>query len=111
MRIYILLLCIIISVYTGCSSTKTSTTLIMFTNEIFPATDSNDIQLYNSRLELPGKFKEIGTIKFEGNPKVETMKKQASEKGATALVLDGNNYILIIIEGNGDEDDDKSESI
>ena len=87
-----------------CASTHTTTTLIMFDDKDYSPTNPVDIQIYKSRLELPAKYIEIGTIKFEGNPRIEDIKKQAAEKGAMGLILDGNNYILIRLEIKSEED-------
>ena len=95
-----------------CASTPTTTTtLIMFDDKNYSATNPVDIQVYKSRLELPAKYLEIGTIKFEGNPKIKDIKKQAAEKGAMALILDGNNYILIRLENKKEEESDETKTI
>ena len=98
-------------VFIRCASVTTTTALIMFTNEALPPTNPVDIEIYKSRLELPSKYVEIGTIKFQGNPSIEEIKKQAAQKGATALILDGNNYILILLDEKMKEESNETKSI
>ena len=76
----------------------------MFVNETYPQTNPSEVIIYEDRLQLPSKYLEIGTIKFEGNPKLQDIKRQAAEKGAMALILDGNNYILIRLEKKSEEE-------
>ncbi|MCH7963153.1 MAG: hypothetical protein IH852_04355 [Bacteroidetes bacterium] len=94
-----------------CAPAPTTTTLIMFDNEIYPPTKSSKIVLYERRLELPTKYVEIGTIKFTGNPNLNDIKTQAAEKGAMGIILDGNNYILIRFEQKLEEESNETKTI
>jgi len=69
--------------------------LIIFDKSLYNATDPSSIDIYTSRLSLPSKYSEIGSIKFEGAVDTDALKKLAASKGAEALLLDGNNYILL----------------
>ena len=94
-----------------CAPTRTTTRIIMFVNETYSPTNPSEIIIYENRLQLPSKYLEIGTIKFEGTPKIENIKNQAAEKGAMALILDGNNYILIRLEKKSEEEFDETKTI
>lgn len=72
-----------------------SSDIIMFDTEIYKPTHPKDIQVYSSRLDIPNKYSEIGTIKFQGEPIMETIKQSAASKGADAVIRDANNFILI----------------
>ncbi|GJQ42657.1 MAG: hypothetical protein D8M26_13490 [Ignavibacteriae bacterium] len=85
--------------------------LIIFDKTFYEATDPSIINIYNTRLDLPRKYLEIGSIKFEGDVDYVALKKLASSKGADALLLDGNNYILLKFIPVEVPNDEKSKSI
>jgi hypothetical protein len=78
----------------NCSPTPRMT-LIVFDKVNYKPTDPLKLKIYNSRIELPNKYFEIGTIKFEGDIILDEVKIMSASRGAEALILDGNNYILI----------------
>ena len=78
-----------------CTPPVSTLSVIMFDNNPYPSTNAQDILVYVSRLELPLKFIEIGTIKFDYPPFIEEVKTLAATKGADALIKDHKNYILI----------------
>ncbi len=82
--------------YLSCATTGTYLNYISFNNQTYPPQNPANLVFYKSRIELPEKYIEIGTIKFEGQPKPIEIKKLAAEKGAMALIKEGNNYILFI---------------
>ena len=81
----------------ACSSAKETftTTVIMFDKEVYEPTHSVDIKVFSSRLDIPNKYVELGTIKFTGEPIIDQIKQLASDKGADAVIRDANNFILI----------------
>lgn len=80
----------------GCSAPPPfATDVIMFDKEIYNPTNPIDIKVYTTRLDIPNKYFEIGTIKFQGSPDMEIIKKSAADKGADAVIRDANNFILI----------------
>jgi hypothetical protein len=79
----------------SCGPPPFTTDVIMFDIEIYPPTSSDDIKYFSSRLDVPTKFIEIGTIKFEGIPIIRSIQQIAAEKGADAVIRDANNFILI----------------
>lgn len=79
----------------SCSPPPFTTDIIMFDKEIYNPTNPKDIEVYTSRLNIPNKYFEIGTIKYQGEPIMETIKQSAASKGADALIKDANNFILI----------------
>lgn len=85
---------LIIAVY-GCSEGKFITSVIMFDTSNREITNKSEIIIYYSRLEVPSKFKEIGTVKYKGKIDEEMLKEIASQKGAHALIKDQENFILI----------------
>lgn len=92
----ILVFIFLLLLLSSCSSSKPfKMDLIIFDKTLYQATDPSSINIYNSRLDLPNKYLEIGSIKFEGDVDTEALKKLAASKGAEALLLDGNNYILL----------------
>lgn len=96
----------------SCSSSKPfKMDLIIFDKTFYEATDPSIINVYNTRLDLPRKYLEIGSIKYEGDVDYEALKKLASSKGADALLLDGNNFILLKFIPAEAPYDQKSKSI
>ena len=85
----------LILIISGCSNTTPSTNIIMFDNHYYAPTRSLELKIYDSRLEIPKKYYEIGTIKYEGMVSEQEIKNIAAEKGAMAIVKDDNNYVLI----------------
>ena len=85
------------SILMGCASTKSVTHLqfIPLSSEVFPSIDPGDVKVYSSRLELPGKFIEIGLLKLEGNVPLGQIVSEASKHGADAIIREGNNVTLI----------------
>lgn len=75
-----------------------SLSVIKFDNHTYPKTDPEKIIIYSSRKDIPRKYSEIGTIKFERDTKIEFVKQLAGENGAEAILSEGNNYILIIFQ-------------
>jgi hypothetical protein len=67
----------------------------MFSKEIYTPTMVNNIKIYEARLEIPDKYYDIGTIKFQGEPIIAKILEIASEKGADAVIKEFNNFILI----------------
>jgi hypothetical protein len=72
-----------------------ATDVIMFEKEIYSSTNPDDIEVYTSRLDIPNKYFEIGTIKYQGVPIMEKIKSTAASKGADAVIKDANNFVLI----------------
>src|SRR3989304_7994535 len=90
----------------SCSSSVPKTGLIIFDDSYYQPTNPSSIHIYHSRLELPNKYKELGSIKFEGEVDLNKIIDLTASKGADALLLDGNNYILIkFIEVKGQKDE------
>lgn len=79
----------------SCAPPPFTTNVIMFDTTTYKSTSPNKIVVYNSRLDIPNKYIEFGTIKFTGEPIIEDIKRLASEKGADAVIKDANNFILI----------------
>ena len=69
----------------GCSSSVPKTGLIIFDDSYYKPTNPSSIHIYHSRLELPKKYKEIGSIKFEGKVNLNEIIDLAASKGADAL--------------------------
>lgn len=89
------LLIIFLIIIASCNPPPFTTDIIMFDKEIYKPTIASDIKIFNSRLDIPNKYSEIGTIKFQGNPIIEQIQNLAAEKGADAVIKDANNFILI----------------
>jgi hypothetical protein len=70
-----------------------------------------DISIFNSRLELPDKFIEIGVIKRASICSIDVVTKIASEHGAHALIKDGDNFTLIRFLNNEEEKHDEKDYI
>jgi len=83
--------------FISCSvATKTTTPyLIKFDNKNYIPTRVSEIIIYSSRIDIPQKYIEIGTIKFEGEVDILQIKDMAAKNGASALLKEGNNYILL----------------
>ena len=78
-----------------CSPTPFTTDVIMFDNKIYSTTNPSKIEIYYSRLDIPNKYYEIGTIKFTGDPVFQKIKEIGASKGADALIKDVENFIFI----------------
>lgn len=91
----ILLIFYFLSLTFSCSPPPFTTDIIMFDKEIYTPTIAGDIKVFNSRLDIPEKYLEIGTIKFQGIPIIDKIQQLAAEKGADAVIKDANNFILI----------------
>jgi hypothetical protein len=94
-----------------CSSPPFTTDIIMFDKEFYAPTIANDIKVFNSRLDIPNKYSEIGTIKFQGTPIIERIKELASTKGADAVIKDSNNFILIKYQTKEEVKPDETKTI
>jgi len=82
--------------FLSCGTTETYINYVSFNDNTYPPQNPSSLVFYNSRIELPEKYIEIGAIKFEGNPNRNDIIKLAAEKGAMVLIREGNNYILFI---------------
>lgn len=98
---YFLILLVLLFAFTliSCSVSKPvippSYDLIKFDSKNYSPTDANEIIIYSSRIDIPQKYVEIGTIKFEGEVDITKIKELAAKSGANALLREGNNYILL----------------
>ena len=108
MKKIILLIILLVS---SCSEIPFTTDTIMFDKKIYSPTNSQDISIFNSRLDIPQKFIEIGTIKYQGVPDLEQIKILAAKKGANAILKDANNYILIKYYLEKEKNDEESKII
>ncbi|MDP3831512.1 MAG: hypothetical protein Q8Q47_09595 [Ignavibacteriaceae bacterium] len=90
-----LLVQLVIFTQINCSSNVPRMTLIIFNDSYFEPTNHLNLKIYSSRIELPHKYIEIGTMKYEGQINLDELKKRSASRGADGLILDGNNYILI----------------
>jgi len=77
--------------------------LIKFDSKDYSPTNADEIIIYSSRINIPQKYVEIGTIKFTGEVDVNKIKQLAATNGADALLKEGNNYILIFFSKKGRE--------
>jgi len=69
---------------------------IMYDKIEYKSTNENYIIIYESRLDINQKYKEIGAIKAIKTTTVEEIKSIAAQKGAHAIINDGHlNYTLI----------------
>ncbi len=95
----------------SCSASKPvippSYDLIKFDSKNYSPTDANEIIIYSTRIDIPQKYIEIGTIKFEGEIEIIKVKEMAAQNGANALLKEGNNYILLFFseQKEGKKDD------
>jgi hypothetical protein len=72
---------------------------------LFMPFDSNDygivepenVKVFNNRLEIGNKYKEVGILKVKGFVDIQTIKERAGFHGANGIVKDGKNYILVKI--------------
>jgi len=86
----------IVVIFWGCSTSELiKTSVIMFDNVKYTKTVPVNIKIYYSRLEVPGKYFEIGVIKTNVNPELERLQNLAALKGAMAIIREDDNYILI----------------
>jgi len=85
------------TIFLSCSvATKTTDPyLIKFDDNNYIPTPVSEIIIYSTRIEIPQKYIEIGTVKYEGEVDITKIKEIAAQNGANALLLEGNNYILI----------------
>jgi len=83
--------------------------LIKFDSKNYSPTYANEIIIYSARIDIPEKYVEIGTIKFEGEVDITKIKELAAQNGADALLKEGNNYILLFFsEKREGKKDDKT---
>ena len=92
-----LFLFLFLLLFAGCATTYEvpKTTVIMFDKQKYEPTNPKNIVIYDSRLKITEKYFEIGAIKYQGNVPGNDIKRIASGQGANAVILEGNNYILI----------------
>lgn len=94
----ILFILLFASTLTSCYTVFNSTItphLIKFDVINYPPTNINEIVIYSARIDIPQKYLEIGTIKFEDEVDISKIKELAAQNGANALLKEGNNYILL----------------
>lgn len=100
--IYFITISLLLIVMAGCyyktSNSNTPLSVIKFDNQKYHKTDPEKIIVYTTRKDIPEKYIEIGTIKFERIKSVDEVKELAAENGAEAIILEGNNYVLIIFK-------------
>jgi len=92
----------------SCTSSRTYITYISFDKGFYQPTQIEDVKLLNSRLELNVEYKEIGVIKFEGEPKIEDIISLAAKQGAMAIIKEEKNYILMIYKKRINDEKNKS---
>ena len=95
---------------TSCSSVPFSANVIMFDKEVYAPTNPNNLEIYETRLAIPHKYFDIGTIKYEGSPNITRIKELGAQKGADALLKDGKNFILIIYQTREEEKSNEKKS-
>jgi len=82
---------------------------VPYTQEKFEKTDVNKVEIFDKRLDLPGKYFEIGVLKVEGEHNKNEIMKKAAENGADAIIFEANNVVLIHFIKT--KEDEKSEDI
>ena len=83
----------------------------MYDSQEYEETNIDDIIIVSSRLEIPGKFFEIGVIKSTKETDMGFIKETAAKKGADIIIVEGNlNYTLARYKysKNGEEDETNS---
>ena len=68
---------------------------IPFDSNEYSEVNSDEIEIYNNRLEIGSKYDEIGILKVKGKINPDIVRAHAGKHGAEAVVKDGKNYILI----------------
>jgi len=92
--IYVLSFLLSILLFTCSPPVNQYITYVSFDNKSYPPQNSDSLKIYKS--ELPGKYIEIGALKFEDSPELDKIIKKAANIGAMGLIQEGDNYILFI---------------
>ena len=76
-------------------TTTNEINIILFDKKKYDKTKPTQITVYNRKLDIPVRFKEIGVIKAIRKIEIEELKKIAADRGADALLKESSNYIMI----------------
>jgi hypothetical protein len=99
MRFVSLSVALLVLCMPSCRSTRPSSSIqfVPFTGESYPPIPLVEVVIYPTRLQLPGKYEELGIVKFEGSRQTvgEAIRRVAAEKGANAIVFEGDNAVLL----------------
>ncbi|MBT4401984.1 MAG: hypothetical protein HN757_09430 [Calditrichaeota bacterium] len=68
---------------------------IPFDSNEYSEVNSDEVEVYNNRLEIGTKYDEIGVLKIKGTIDNDIVKVRAGIHGADGVVRDGKNFILI----------------
>ena len=68
-----------------------------FDSNDYGIVESENVKVFNNRLEIGNKYNEVGILKVKGYVDIQTIKERAGFHGANGIVKDGKNYILVKI--------------
>ena len=84
-------------IFVACTPIPITYTYSKFVNESFEKTNPDEIIVYSRRLDIDAQFMEIGVIIIKGTEEVYIgdIKEKAANYGATGIVREGKNFVLI----------------
>jgi len=86
--------------------------VILYNNQIYDKTNSAEILIVNSRLEIKDKYFEIGVIKATEKTQLGYIREVAAENGANIIIDEGNlNFTLARYQNQKIKDSDNEENI
>jgi len=96
---YLLIAIFIITVqlsHFGCSPpTLKNPIFVSYSDETFPPTDVNNIEIYENRFDIPYRYTQIGVIKYDEVHEKGELLKIAAENGTHAIIFEDDNVILL----------------
>ena len=104
-----IILILIISL-SSCAN-NASVLFMPFDSNNYGEVDSDNVKVFNNRLEIGNKYDEIGILKVRGFVDIQTIKERAGFHGANGIVKDGKNYILVKIVYQTKVNDGSSDGI
>ena len=95
-----------------CSPNPRIFDVILYNNQIYDKTNSAEILIVSSRLEIKDKYFEIGVIKATEKTQLDYIKKIAAENGANIIIDEGNlNFTLVRYKNQKNKESNNEENI
>jgi hypothetical protein len=93
-RTHMRLMAVALLLLASCAPSRTYLIFVPFSSTAHPEVNLDVVREYKSRLDLPGRYEEIGVIKLEGKFSKQDVFATAAKNGADAIIYEANNAVL-----------------
>jgi hypothetical protein len=106
---YLIIIAVMILLYPfyfGCvSPTLKNPIFISYTSDSFSPTNTDDIEIFESRFDLVYRYVQIGVIKYDKDHNKEILIEMAAGKGAHVIIFEDDNVVLFRYVNKEDENE------